>query len=101
MWPEMPGVEEMPETAAVAADLARLDRDHPAWHAWRSEPAGGGAQLWYATRRGRVLSDSAFNDGLVMTIGGQEDPGQLDKLLTDQDRKARDRDRRIAAGGRP
>jgi hypothetical protein len=79
----MSDTKNMSEEEAVTADLAWLDRQHPAWHAWRSN-----AGKWYASRLGCTLTDSAIEAGAAMTVAGQDDPQQIHDLLCKQERIA-------------
>jgi hypothetical protein len=74
----MPDARQMSGEDAEKA-LAELSRDHPRWRIWRSSDGH-----WYASRTGRVLPERAFEAGLAMTLGGEEDPDQLGALLVRQ-----------------
>jgi hypothetical protein len=89
----MPDVRQMSGEDATKA-LAKLSREHQRWRIWRSSDGH-----WYATRTGRVLPDGAFEAGLAMTLGGEEDPGQLGELLCKQRTFAAKFAERMAAAG--
>lgn len=59
-------VTEAPSQESPARSIeAELEGTFPGWHVWRSD-----AGSWWATRRGRLLSDHEFEAGLVATATG-------------------------------